>query len=56
MVLIIPDSTRTCPVGQLFQMLHAHLSGAVRGLDVMVALGTHQPMSEAAICERLEIS
>jgi hypothetical protein len=25
-------------------------------LDVMIALGTHQPMSEEAICHRLEIS
>lgn len=55
-VLIIPDSTRTCPVGLLFQTLYAHLRGAVRGLDVMIALGTHQPMSEEAICERLDIS
>jgi nickel-dependent lactate racemase len=55
-VLIIPDSTRTCPVGLLFQTLHAHLKGVVRGLDVMIALGTHQPMSEEAICQRLEIS
>ena len=55
-VLIIPDSTRTCPVGQLFQVLHAHLGEVVRELDVMIALGTHQPMSEEAICERLEIS
>ncbi len=55
-VLIIPDSTRTCPVGLLFKTLHAHLRGTVRGLDVMIALGTHQPMSEEAICERLEIS
>ena len=55
-VLIIPDSTRTCPVGLLFQTLYAHLQGAVRGLDVMVALGTHQPMSEEAICQRLDIS
>jgi nickel-dependent lactate racemase len=28
----------------------------VAKLDVIIALGTHQPMSEEAICERLEIS
>ena len=55
-LLIIPDSTRTCPVGLVFQRLHAHLGGAVLALDIMVALGTHQPMSEEAICERLEIT
>jgi nickel-dependent lactate racemase len=40
----------------LFQALHQHLGGAVRALDVLVALGTHQPMSEEAICGRLELS
>lgn len=43
-------------MGLVFQRLHAHLGGAVRALDIMVALGTHQPMSEEAICERLEIT
>lgn len=55
-VLVVPDSTRTCPLGLLFETLHAHLRGAVRVLDVMIALGTHQPMSEEAICERLDIT
>jgi nickel-dependent lactate racemase len=55
-LLIIPDSTRTCPVGLLFQKLHTHLAGVVKQLDILVALGTHQPMSEEAICQRLEIS
>jgi lactate racemase len=55
-LLIIPDGTRTAPVGMLFKILHQHLSPAVRKLDILVALGTHQAMSEAAICERLEIT
>ncbi len=56
LLLIIPDSTRTCPVGLLFQVLHAHLGGAAQRMDIMVALGTHQAMSEEAICTRLEIT
>lgn len=55
-LLIIPDGTRTAPVGLLFKTLHAHLGRATAALDIIVALGTHQPMSEAAICDRLEIS
>ncbi|MEY5025220.1 MAG: hypothetical protein RLZZ244_748 [Verrucomicrobiota bacterium] len=55
-LMIIPDATRTCPVGMLFELLHSHLRGVVQRLDIMVALGTHQPMSEEAICERLEIT
>jgi nickel-dependent lactate racemase len=55
-LLVIPDSTRTAPVGLLFKALHRHLAGHVRALDLLVALGTHPPMSEAAICTRLEIT
>ncbi len=55
-LLIVPDGTRTAPIGLLFKTLHRQLGEAARALDVLIALGTHQPMSEAAICQRLEIS
>ncbi|HAM70823.1 MAG TPA: hypothetical protein DCM86_04185, partial [Verrucomicrobiales bacterium] len=56
LLLIIPDGTRTAPVGLLFKTLHAQIGSEVAALDILVALGTHQPMSETAICERLEIT
>jgi len=55
-LLIVPDGTRTAPVGLIFQNLHRQLASVTRAFDVLIALGTHQPMSEAAICGRLEIS
>src|SRR3954467_15073807 len=55
-LLIVPDGTRTAPVGLLFQTLHRHIGGVVKSLDVLIALGTHQPISEEAICQRLEMS
>ena len=55
-LLIVPDGTRSGPVGDLFKALHGQLGGVTRALDVLVALGTHQPMSEPAICQRLEIT
>jgi len=55
-LLIVPDGTRTAPVGLIFKNLHAQLSGVTKAFDVLIALGTHQPMSESAICNRLEIS
>jgi nickel-dependent lactate racemase len=55
-LLIIPDGTRTAPVGLMFKTLFAQIGGSVMAMDTLVALGTHQPMSEEAICERLEIS
>ncbi|MCL5098661.1 MAG: lactate racemase domain-containing protein [Candidatus Omnitrophica bacterium] len=55
-LLIVPDGTRTAPVGLIFKSLHRQIAPVVRSLDVLVALGTHQPMSEDAICQRLEIT
>jgi nickel-dependent lactate racemase len=55
-LLIVPDGTRTAPVGLLFQALHRQIGGVTKGFDVLIALGTHQPMNEEAICKRLEIS
>lgn len=54
-LLIVPDATRTAPVGLLFRAIYDTLGEAAR-LDVMIALGTHPPMSEEAICHRLEIT
>jgi nickel-dependent lactate racemase len=55
-LLIVPDGTRTAPIGLLFKTLFAQIGQVSRAFDVMIALGTHQPLSEAAICRRLEIS
>lgn len=55
-LLIVPDATRTCPLRLLFEALFDQIGGVTAALDVMIALGTHQPMSEEAICERLELS
>jgi nickel-dependent lactate racemase len=55
-LLIVPDSTRTAPVGVVFKALFARLNGRAAAIDVMIALGTHPPMTEAAICARLEIT
>ena len=55
-LIIVPDGTRTAPIGLIFKALHAQIGAVTAQLDVMIALGTHQPMTEAAICGRLEIS
>ena len=56
LLLVIPDATRTAPLPLLFDALFRHLSGVVAELSVIVALGTHPPMSEAAICKLLGIT
>jgi len=55
-LLIVPDGTRTAPVGTMFKSIHDQIGGTVAALDVMIALGTHQAMSEEAIEQRLEIA
>jgi lactate racemase len=55
-LLIVPDHTRTAPVGLMFKTIFKQIGAVTKELDVLVALGTHPPMSEEAICGRLEIS
>jgi nickel-dependent lactate racemase len=55
-LLIVPDSTRTAPVGLLFRVIHDLIGRETRSLDVLIALGTHPPMTEEAINRRLEIT
>ncbi len=55
-LLIVPDGTRTAPIGLVFRLLHERLAGLTRRFDVLIALGTHQPMTEAAMCQRLEVT
>ena len=55
-LLIVPDGTRTAPIGLVFEALFEQIGHVTKAFDVLVALGTHQPMSESAICRRLEIS
>ena len=55
-LLIVPDGTRTAPIGLMFKTLPRQMGAVCRSFDVLIALGTHPPMSEDAICQRLEIS
>jgi nickel-dependent lactate racemase len=45
---IIPDSTRTCPLPLMVEMLCQQVTNAA-ALDFIVALGTHMPMDDAAL-------
>lgn len=54
-LLVVPDATRTAPVGLLFATIFDQIGAQVEKLDVMIALGTHAPMSETQIQARLEI-
>ena len=48
-LVIIPDSTRTMPLHIFYKMMHEHLGHRTGELSYLIALGTHQPMSDEAI-------
>jgi len=55
-VLIVPDNTRTAPVGLMFRTLFDHIGREAKKFDVLIALGTHPAMTPEAINGRLEIT
>jgi nickel-dependent lactate racemase len=56
LLLVVPDHTRTAPIDLMFRLLHELVGPAVKALDVLVALGTHPPLSDEAIQRRLGIT
>jgi len=52
---IIPDHTRTCPLGLVARQLRATLGWRASKLDFLIALGTHPALSDAQIDKLLEI-
>jgi nickel-dependent lactate racemase len=55
-LLVIPDQTRTAPLPLLFEALQSRLGPGVTRLDVIVALGTHPPLSEPQLHKLLGIN
>ncbi len=55
-LLIVPDNTRSGPIGEIFQMIFDGLEGRAASVGVLFALGTHQPMTEEQMCKRLALS
>lgn len=55
-IVIIPDGTRTAPIPMMFRLFDEVLGKSVAALDYLVALGTHQPMSDEAIDQLVGVS
>ena len=55
-LMLIPDNTRSGPIGEVFQMIFDCIGEKTSALDTLAALGTHQPMTEEQICQRLAIT
>lgn len=43
-LLVIPDNTRTCPLGMVLEEINKALKPKVAKLDMLIALGTHAPL------------
>jgi nickel-dependent lactate racemase len=55
-LVIVPDNTRSGPVGGVFKAIFDCIGNDAKKLDVLVALGTHQPISDEQICARLSMT
>ena len=55
-LVLTPDTTRTCPLPLMISILQEVIGTQANKLDFMVALGTHQPLSEERILELYGIS
>src|SRR3954451_20990896 len=51
--VLVPDATRSLPMALLMDEIRAALHGRVTRLTVLVALGTHAPMSDDALAAHL---
>jgi lactate racemase len=52
-LLIVPDGTRTMPMPRMFDLIERELGPRVAALDVLIALGTHTPMSDEQLSRHL---
>ena len=56
-LILIPDGTRSCPLDVMFPLIYERLAAEeVATIDFLIALGTHLPMSEDQIFDRVGIT
>ncbi len=53
---VIPDHTRSAPIDLMFRTMYTLLAPQPGRFDLLIALGTHPPMSEEAIDKRLGLA
>ncbi len=55
-LVLIPDSTRSCPLPMMFDAVCSYAHSKASKLDFLIALGTHPPMEQKAIDKLVGIS
>lgn len=48
-LIIVPDSTRSAPMGLMFRAFYEAIGAQVASLEYLIALGTHRPLDEVQI-------
>ncbi|MBN1999583.1 DUF2088 domain-containing protein [candidate division KSB1 bacterium] len=56
LLFIVPDHTRTAPIDVMFRAVYDILAPKRNSVDFLIALGTHPPMSEEMIYQRMGIT
>ena len=56
LLFIIPDHSRTAPIDVMFRAVYDLLAPRVKAIDFLIALGTHPPLSEMSISDRVGIT
>lgn len=56
LLAIIPDNTRTAPIDMMFRAVYHLLAERVQRLDFLIALGTHPPLNDEGINQRLGLA
>ena len=51
--VIVPDATRSCPLPLLLSAVHEALDGRATAVTVLIALGTHAPMTEEQLARHV---
>jgi lactate racemase len=51
--VVVPDRTRTCPLPLIMNAFHSALQSRAKEVTVVIALGTHQPMSQPDLARHL---
>ena len=52
---VIPDHTRSCPLGTIVRRLRESIGSRADKLDFLIALGTHRPLGDTQIDSLLDI-
>jgi len=55
-LLVVPDGTRSCPMDVIFPILYNLIAPSAKAINILIALGTHPPMSDDEINRRFGIS